>query len=275
MPRTLVVVHQATLTVQRPPRDARCPPGKLAPVVFTFTRIIVAAVLLLSLASCAAEEPPPTTITSSTEEEPSLAYISLGDSLAAGVGASDPSERGYAPLYSDLLQEETGREVRLTQLGVSGETSGSFINAPDPQLDRVEKTLVDNPGAVVTLSLGANDLLAVADDTDTDREEALTRYSRNLDYILRTLEGASAPAPRITVLALYNPVPGSFTDEWTGRLNAEIRTVAQENGASVAAGDRAFEGHEAEYAHYIRNQDIHPTDEGYEALARAFDEATA
>lgn len=246
-------------------------------MVFTLIRIIVVAGLLLSLASCAAEESPPTTTstTSATEEEPSLAYVSLGDSLAAGVGASDPSERGYAPLYRDLLQEETGREVRLTQLGVSGETSGSFINGPDPQLARAESALSANQGAVVTLSLGANDLLAVAGDTDTDRKEALARYSRNLDYILRALEGAVDPAPRMTVLALYNPAPGSFTDEWTGRLNAEIRTVARENGASVAAGDRAFEGHEAEYAHYVRDRDIHPTDEGYEALARAFDEATA
>jgi lysophospholipase L1-like esterase len=162
------------------------------------------------------------------------------------------------------------------QLGVSGETSESFINGPDSQLEQAKRALAEDPGAVVTLSLGANDLLATASGADADREEALARYSRNLDYILQTLGNASDPAPRITVLALYNPAPGSFTDEWTGKLNAEIRTVAQRNGAYVAAGDRAFEGHEAEYAHYASNPwDIHPTDEGYEALARAFAEATA
>lgn len=207
--------------------------------------------------------------------EPSTAYVSLGDSLATGVGASDPRERGYAPLYRDLLEGETGHEVELIQLGVAGETSGSFVDGPDSQLDRAESALGDNPGATVTLSLGGNDLLSVAGGTDAEREEALSRYARNLDRVLQTLGNASEPAPRIGVLALYNPAPGSFTDDWTGRLNAEIRHVAEANGASVAAADETFRGREEEYAHHARYPwDIHPTDAGYEALARAFVQAT-
>lgn len=236
--------------------------------MFCALRIFAAVVLLFPLASCAGEDSP--TISSSTEEGP-LTYVSLGDSLAVGVGASDPEERGYAPLYRDLLQEASGREVRLVGLGVSGETSESFINASDPQIARAKSTLAENPGAVATLSLGANDLLAAGGGADAERETVLARYSENLDRILRTLQSASDPAPRVTVLALYNPAPGSFTDQWTGRLNAEIRSVAQRNGASVAAGDEAFRGNEAAYTHYARYPwDIHPTDEGYEALARAF-----
>ncbi len=234
--------------------------------------VLAALVLLFVLSSCAAE--PPAEGSSTAEppaEDPPLVYVSLGDSLAAGAGASDPRERGYSPLYRDLLEEETGREVRLIGLGVSGETSESFVTGP--QLRRAESVLAENPGAVVTISLGANDLLSVAEGTGAEREETLARYARNLDYILRTLAGASDPAPGISVLALYNPAPGSFTDEWTGRLNAETRRVAEENAVSVAAGDEAFRDHrEEEYTNYARYQDIHPTDEGYEALARAFAE---
>lgn len=229
-------------------------------------RLIYAATLLLALASCAAEERP-------------LAYVSLGDSLAVGVGASDPQQRGYTPLYRDALAEETGREVRLVALGISGETSASFIGSyPDKessQLARAEQTLEKNPNAIVTLSVGGNDLLRAADGTHADREAAITRYGENLDLILTKLEDASNPAPRISVLALYNPAPGSPTDAWIGRLNAQIRTVARENGAAVAAGDEAFRGHEREYVHHDRHQwDIHPTDKGYAALARAFLEAS-
>lgn len=222
---------------------------------------IVVSILLLALASsCSGEQP--------------AAYVSLGDSLAVGVGASDPRDHGYAPLYRDLLEKETGREVQLIQLGVVGETSESFLNASDPQLTRAESALADNPGASVTLSLGGNDLLSVANGTDAEREEALVRYVRNLDYILETLKNASDPSPRITVLALYNPAPGSFTDEWTGRLNAEIRRVAEDNDVSVAAADETFQGQEDEYTHHARYPwDVHPTDEGYEALAHAFAEA--
>ncbi|HLM77204.1 MAG TPA: hypothetical protein VK361_02255, partial [Rubrobacteraceae bacterium] len=112
----------------------------------SIVRIFVAAVLLLSLASCTGEDPPPTypekkdtevkepPLTSPEEKNsPSVffeeegspfTYISLGDSLAVGVGASDPRKRGYTPLYRDLLEREMGgREVRLIGLGVSGETT--------------------------------------------------------------------------------------------------------------------------------------------------------
>ena len=208
---------------------------------------------------------------SSCSGEPSTAYISLGDSLAVGVGASDPRERGYAPLYRDLLEEKMGREVGLIQLGVAGETSGSFMDGPNSQLAQAERALADNPGATVTLSLGGNDLLSVAENTSAEREEALARYAGNLDYILQTIKGASKPAPRIGVLALYNPATGSFTNDWTGRLNAEIRRVAEANGASVAAADETFRGREEEYAHHARYPwDVHPTDAGYKALAQAF-----
>ncbi len=213
-------------------------------------------------ASCGSDQPPPT-------------YVSLGDSLAVGEGSSDPRERGYAPIYRRLLEEETGRDVRLVQLGVKGETSESFSSGTDPQLARAEAALRENPGAVVTLSLGGNDLLRVADGTDAEREAALARYAENLDRILKDLGSASDPEPCVSVLALYNPIPVGFTEEWVGRLNETIREVAGRNGAAVAAGDEAFRGHEAEYAlHVLHPWDVHPTDRGHEALARAFAEAS-
>lgn len=209
-------------------------------------------------------------------EDDRVTYVSLGDSLAVGVGASDPQELGYTPLYRDALAEETGEEVQLVRHGISGETSGSFIGSHpegDSQLVRAERTLRENPGSVVTLSLGGNDLIR-AGDTDAEREAAIVRYGENLDYILDVLTDASEPPPEVTVLALYNPAPGSFTDEWTGRLNEEIRSVAGRHDVAVAAGDRAFEGHEEEYARHAEYPwDIHPTDAGYRALARAFEEA--
>lgn len=230
--------------------------------------LTLAVALLLLLASCSAQE----------RREPPLTYVSAGDSLAVGVGASEPKERGYAPLVRDELAESRGREVRLVQLGVSGETSGTFVGAyPDEessQLARAEESLRGSPGAVVTLSVGGNDLLQTALGSDADRERAISDFGRNLDRILGTLRGASDPAPEVAVLAIYNPAPGSFTDEWTGKLNDEIEDKARRHGATVARGDRAFRGHEQEYARHGRDGfDPHPTDAGYDALARAFADA--
>lgn len=240
-----------------------------------FQRLLLVTILVLLLGSCSTQSAP---VKRPPAQKDPLTYVSLGDSLAVGVGSSDPDRQGYAPLLRDQFSRDTGREVRLIQLGVSGETSASFVGGyPDKetsQLARAEETLEKNPGATVTLSIGGNDLLRTADANDTARRGAISRYGQNLDRALKTLKSASRPAPRISVLALYNPAPGSFTDEWSGQLNDETRAIAHKNEVAVAAGDRAFEGHESEYSHYVRNPpDIHPTDRGYEALARAFAEA--
>lgn len=235
---------------------------------FPVTRgiLIVIAVLIIfsGLSSCAREQP--------------LTYVSLGDSLAVGIGSSDPLKLGYAPLYRDYLARKTGRDVSLIQLGVSGETSSSFIgdyrNNPhgDSQLSQAVQALKDHPGAIVTLSIGANDLLQLSNSTHAERLAGLSRFKENLDYILKELLAASDPKPQIILLAYYNPAPGSFTDLWTGRLNAVIRQVAARYGVSVAAGDRAFDGPVSTYTHYPPN--VHPTDKGYQKLAKAFEAAS-
>jgi hypothetical protein len=60
------------------------------------------------------------------------------------------------------------------------------------------------------------------------------------------------------------------------RGNAPSQPQPSQRGDSrAAAADEAFRGHEAEYALHARYPwDIHPTDRGHEALARAFAEAS-
>lgn len=229
-------------------------------------RLVLAAILVFALASCSREDP--------------LGYASLGDSLAAGVGSSDPSEQSYSALYREALEERTGREVEYRQLGLSGETARSFVGEypeGDSQLVRAETFLERYPGTRVTLSLGGNDLLRVRDASDRRRREAISGYGEDLELIFSTLEEASDPPPRITILTLYNPAPGGFTDRWTGAMNEEIQATAGQNGASVAAGGEAFRGHTGEYLRYYESgeRDIHPNDRGYAALAKALLRAEA
>src|SRR5215212_5354535 len=83
-------------------------------------------------------------------------YVALGDSLAAGVGA----RQGYVDRYAEYLREDTGARVKVTNLGVSGQTS--------PQLLR---TLRNDPSTrsalrvaeVVTYNIGINDLGQASD----------------------------------------------------------------------------------------------------------------
>lgn len=222
--------------------------------------LMLATILIVLLVSCSHEEP--------------LGYASLGDSLAAGVGSSAPSEKSYSALYRKSLEERTGRKVEYRQFGLSGETARSFIGGypqGDSQLVRVEEFLKQYPGSRVTLSLGGNDLLRLRDASEQKKRNAISDYGEDLDFILDTLNEASDPSPEITILTLYNPEPGSFTDRWTGAMNEEIRTTSRNNGASVAEGARFFRGHTREYLRHYENgeRDIHPNDRGYAALARA------
>src|SRR3972149_3533080 len=88
-------------------------------------------------------------------------YIALGDSLSAGVGASNYVEKGFVGLVHDKL----GPEFALLNLGIAGDTSRELIE--EGPLDRVIAEIeqrnyddnADNNVTVVTLEIGGNDLL--------------------------------------------------------------------------------------------------------------------
>jgi lysophospholipase L1-like esterase len=78
-------------------------------------------------------------------------YVALGDSLAAGVGA----RQGYVPRYAEHLQRDADANVRVTNLGVSGQTSSQLLHSlrADPEIRRALRE-----AEVVTLNIGLNDL---------------------------------------------------------------------------------------------------------------------
>lgn len=225
------------------------------------SRLLISATLLVvSLASCS--------------QENTLGYASLGDSLAAGVGSSAPTEKSYSALYREALERHTGREVEYRQLGLSGETAESFIREypkGDSQLVRAEEFLKRHPGSRVTLSLSGNEMLHLRDVSGQRRRSAISDYGKDLDFILNTLKEASNPPPEITILTLYNPDPNGLTDRWIGAMNEEIRASADSHEISVAEARQAFQGHTSEYLRRYDNgkRDIHPNDQGHAALARA------
>jgi lysophospholipase L1-like esterase len=122
------------------------------------------------------------------------------------------------------------------------------------------------------LSLGGNDLRQ-ADNTPQARRNAVSRLRQNLDFIFGELSEAGSVS-RTTVLALYDPTAATDDDRWIRRANGVIRDTAKKHGISVAAADEAFRGHKGEYTHHDEYPwDVHPTDEGYKALAESLSEA--
>lgn len=163
-----------------------------------------------------------------------LAYLALGDSLSRGVEPEPllTLRRGYPRQLAAALERRTGRPVALVEAGCGGATTESFIHggkpcppgAPVPyanaapetsQLDWAEDWLRDRGDrpTLVTLSLGANDVLACASaDTAAIRkcfEDGATPYAARIDEIVDRLSAAAGDHTGFAGMTLYDPVLGA------------------------------------------------------------------
>lgn len=115
--------------------------------------------------------------------QPEIHILAFGDSLTAGYGLA-PSESFAAQLEKRL--QENGQKVRVTNAGVSGDTSGGG-------LARLDWSLQDRPDLVI-LELGANDGL---------RGLKPERMRENLEAIIAKIQATEA---RIILTGMRSPV---------------------------------------------------------------------
>src|SRR5207302_6124022 len=135
--------------------------------------------------------------------------LALGDSIAAGIGASHVSSGCMAVLASALRPRDPG--LALVNLAIPGESSHSML-LPGGQLDRAEEVIAEvarGGGRVgpVALCVGGNDIMEAKLLGD---EEALRLFGRNLGAILGRLDAAlratgSSLAEVGCVQTVYNP----------------------------------------------------------------------
>jgi len=207
--------------------------------------------------------------------------LSLGDSIAAGNGASDAGATSFAA----LVARDEG--VELVNLAVAGATTQDVL---DRQLARVDEALAGRAVAFVTVSAGGNDLAALVPNA-TCVQEPLPA-SCPLDETLRGVETryrrivaslrARYPQAAIVLLAYPNFFSGTGhpfeapAGRVLPRLDAVIRAVAGGDGGrhGVAEAAPAFEGRGGELTHVLdAAPDPHPDDAGHRAIAEAFEAA--
>lgn len=119
----------------------------------------------------------------STWAQSEIHILAFGDSLTAGYGLAS-SESFAAQLESRL--RENGHKVRVTNAGVSGDTTGGG-------LARLDWSLQDKPDLVI-LELGANDGL---------RGLKPERMRENLDAVITKIQATEA---RIILAGMRSPV---------------------------------------------------------------------
>lgn len=116
-----------------------------------------------------------------------LKIAMLGDSLTAGYGVK-PDQA--IPVRLEAALKKEGRDVKILNHGVSGDTSAGGI-------DRLDWMLGDKPD-IVMVELGANDALRAIDPATTER---------NLEAIVKKLQEAKVTVWLIGMMAPRNLGP--------------------------------------------------------------------
>lgn len=200
-------------------------------------------------------------------------YLSIGDSFAAGKGAI-PNTEGFAYLLYKEGVFGPISNVTFDQAAMGGTTSTDVLAYQVPQVKRFKPH-------VITLFVGGNDLGKILRGTPV--EEVLPLFISNMSEILCTLktEMLSQGIDGKIIVANQPDFP------WISAAKPQVRQIimlANQSLAEVAAGCgarvadvfSAFEGHPAYFLYYREGADAnetHPTNAGYRAIAKAFQDA--
>jgi lysophospholipase L1-like esterase len=212
-------------------------------------------------------------------------YISLGDSLAAGLGASN-SANGYVSLLYTHYQSTLG-VTSILRLGQLGATTSSLIGF---QLgSAVNEINGPSDTRVVTIDIGGSDLLAGCGfGSNLCAENFKLDFERTLLSLQGALDGDPGDEPLIA-MAYYNPDSGGGADEagydtkllGTSKLldcsdlgdevglNDAIAKIASLDEALLANPYPAFKAPGAGQ-NFMSGDHIHANDAGHRAMADAF-----
>jgi lysophospholipase L1-like esterase len=177
----------------------------------------------------------------------------------------------------------------LLNLGVPGESSISIYQGQlDQALAEIEGRRNDgNPAtrvAVVTLDLGANDLLGHVSSPDcldapdgpacqARIDAGLATFRTNFGEVVPALLAALGPETQFYIMTVYNPYDlGTslslevVSNEVVERLNSVIKETARTNGVLLADSQPIMGSNAGAWTHVL-DGDIHPNARGYQALA--------
>ncbi|MGI9120168.1 MAG: SGNH/GDSL hydrolase family protein [Acidimicrobiales bacterium] len=185
---------------------------------------------------------------------PVLRALWLGDSTAAGVGAS-----GAMAALPTLVAEGLGRPVELSVVARSGATVADVV---DDQLPLARSGLSPE---VIFVSVGANDVTDLT--SRADFEESYSRLVQGLPDGARVVVLGVPDMGAIPRLAQ----PLRALAGWRGQaLDRVVRSVAQASASAyVDIGGETGPAFRAQPRRFFAGDDFHPSDEGYRRWADA------
>ncbi|HEX5147666.1 MAG TPA: SGNH/GDSL hydrolase family protein [Candidatus Limnocylindrales bacterium] len=219
--------------------------------------VLAASTLLLATAGATLAAP------GASEEHAKLYYVSVGDSLAAGVQPiGDPADlyrtdEGYAEQLQAIARESSPK-LSLVKLGCPGETTTTLIDGGiceyphGSQLDEAVAFLHAHRQMVafVTIDIGANDFPCFEPECVA---AGVGTVQSNLPRIIAALRAAVGPDVPIVGMTIYNPLLAAWllgpagqayaqfsATSLLGPLNALLTGLYLASGAGVADIESAF-----------------------------------
>lgn len=278
--------------------------------MLTTTRTaLIAAVAVLTASLFAA----PTMAKDAESSAQRPVHLALGDSWAAGVGATNPDEGGYVPLLTQDLRAlydcrpvelpstpaPPCKRLELRNLSVGGATTGTLIAGQLPEAvellsERNGDRRPVNDVEVTTMTIGGNDVFRPVVDACSGGvtpqclqtlAQVFGSYRANLDQILGSLREAGGEGVNIVVTAYDNPLPTCELGPALGPLAAVVlegdpnlgllglNDITRDVAADFGA-DVAETFGDLSDEDWVGGSDcLHPDDSGYEKVKDAFLEA--
>jgi lysophospholipase L1-like esterase len=210
--------------------DAKATVGTLWSGVIA--RASVVAVLAASLVALGVTGHTPAVAAAKPKPPPVEYYLALGDSMAAGTGATTPSDDYVNVVYQHELARYPGLQV--VNLACGGATTGSVVDGPGcsyasgTQLGDAEAFLAAHAGrvAMVTIDIGANNVDGCLNSSGISMSCVTSGLSQITTYLPQILDGLRASYPGVAIYGMdyYDP----FLDQWlTGASGQAVATQSE------------------------------------------------
>ena len=200
-----------------------------------------------------------------------LYYVSIGDSLALGLNPYNEIGYGYTDYIKDYLKTKD-KLAYYKDYSQSGYTTDNIKKDIKNKLE-LKKDLRESD--IVTLSIGANDLLYRMDFRNFDISRILELKPQinelipSLDSCLKEIRKYAKQ--KIIIIGYYNPIPFLFNtcskelDILFSYIDEQYRDLSKKYKCEYISTYEVFKKN----SKYLPNPtNIHPTVEGYGEIAR-------
>ncbi|MEH7245802.1 SGNH/GDSL hydrolase family protein [Neobacillus niacini] len=210
--------------------------------------------------------PKETTIEKKVEDKEGLHIVALGDSLTRGTG--DETGKGYVGVLIDEIKEKSKQDVRLTNLGISGQESDQLKQ----QIQQAEIQRQIKTADMIVVTMGGNDLFrggqGLIEFDPEDITEIEGKFLENMTFIFQQIR-TSNPDANVFFIGLYNP----FIDLEQGKEMSKVVRHWNYQSAELSASFPnivfvpTFDLFELKVNDYLYSDKFHPNTKGHRLIA--------